>query len=590
MADTLLKSLKRFPLPLLCSLTATILSIRDIIDFDSWIHNQFILVVALGIPLLLGLQLFAESHSFTKTKQWILQVLGVGLLVGIAYILSLQTYSAFADFYWPLSIAFHLFVAVAAFMGTSSTYAFWQFNRILFQRIALAALYSFLLFGGLSLLMFLISNLGDKLFDYRKAVQIILSVVYGSFNTWFFLNGVPRNLEALKEKGPFPKGLRILTQSVLIPLIGFYLLVLYIYLGLQLSGYEGLKIDFTLWIIPVSVVGIITFLLLHPLQHDPQFPRLKWLMRIYYALLIPLLAFMTWNLSGIDYSVQGISYVVYYYYYVLGIWTLGIAIYLLMSRRQNIKWVPLSLAILFFLSTIGPWSVNAYSFRHDSEKVKTILVENGLWDIVINEDKKIDEVPHEVYADLYWALSTFFYHHGAHGIHKAIPINGVENLYELEGSAEILRVWGLPSHSPYETGKQMKKSSFTVLANQDYIEVKGYDYYKTISLSADQRRDKFFIDGVQLEYYFDNTDLVVLLARDDQHEDTIKCAIGPTVKKIVDEKKTGGSYYSDIPSKQMIIDASGKNWKVRCVLNYVGCKGPNYAPYYVTGYLLIKKP
>ena len=42
-------------------------------------------------------------------------------------------------------------------------------------------------------------------------------VIAGVFETWFFLAGVPKNLEELDESDDYPKGLKIFTQYVLLP-------------------------------------------------------------------------------------------------------------------------------------------------------------------------------------------------------------------------------------------------------------------------------------------------------------------------------------------------------------------------------------
>ena len=53
----------------------------------------------------------------------------------------------------------------------------------------------------------------------------------GVFNTWYFLADIPQNFDELDESDDYPKGLKIFTQFVLLPLVSIYLLILYAYIG-----------------------------------------------------------------------------------------------------------------------------------------------------------------------------------------------------------------------------------------------------------------------------------------------------------------------------------------------------------------------
>jgi len=55
-------------------------------------------------------------------------------------------------------------------------------------------------------------------------------VLAALFNLWVFLAGVPRDFVALKQEGPYPRGLTVFTQFVMLPLVALYLSILSAYL------------------------------------------------------------------------------------------------------------------------------------------------------------------------------------------------------------------------------------------------------------------------------------------------------------------------------------------------------------------------
>src|SRR5260221_5641582 len=108
-------------------------------------------------------------------------------------------------------------------------HGFWIFNKRLFLRILTSVLYTLVLYLGLTLALLAIRNLfnvhvDDKLYAY------IWFVLAGIFNTWFFLAGFPADYENPVVIADYPRGLKIFTQFVLLPILTVYLLILYAYL------------------------------------------------------------------------------------------------------------------------------------------------------------------------------------------------------------------------------------------------------------------------------------------------------------------------------------------------------------------------
>lgn len=184
------------------------------------------------------------------------------------------------------------------------------------------------------------------------------------FTTIFFLAGVPADIQALDEDKSYPKGLKIFTQYVLIPLSTVYVIILLAYEIKILVEWKLPKGLVSNLILGYAVFGILSLLLVYPIREQNENKWLKTYSRSFYFLLIPLLALL-FVAVGTRVSSYGVTEF-RYFLIVLAIWLLGISLYFLLFKKQNIKVIPISLALLTLLSIYGPQSaftVSMYSQR-----------------------------------------------------------------------------------------------------------------------------------------------------------------------------------------------------------------------------------
>ena len=118
---------------------------------------------------------------------------------------------------------------MAPFYRRGSVAAFWEFNRILFQRILQSVLFSTILFAGLAIALWAVQSLLGVKVDWKAYYFLFLSVAF-LFNTWFFLAGVPSDWQELESDYEYPAGLRMFVQFILLPLVTLYVMILYGYL------------------------------------------------------------------------------------------------------------------------------------------------------------------------------------------------------------------------------------------------------------------------------------------------------------------------------------------------------------------------
>ena len=365
---------RRFPVVLACAIVAAIAAMRAI-DAESAAELRLVATAALGLPLLTGLTLFAERWKLAWPRHWALRGLGLAVL-------------ALYYWQWPnwgeniaglrhfhLTATLHLLVAFIAYLGVREPNGFWQFNRTLFFRFGLGAIYTGVLFGGLSIALFGIENLfGVDIADENYGrLFFLLGFV---FQTWFVLAGVPDDFEQLERRDDYPAGLRVFAQYVLLPLVAVYLIILTAYLGRVVitttwpSGWIGLLVS------ALAAFGILSLLLVHPRRGQEGHAWIDRYARIFWILIIPSIVMLLLAIGQRigQYGITERRYLLL----VLAVWLAGAALFYTVTRSREIKGIPLTLAVIGALSFVGPWSAYAVAERSQVGRLEDLLSTHGV--------------------------------------------------------------------------------------------------------------------------------------------------------------------------------------------------------------------
>lgn len=413
------KAFRRFPLALICAVigTAATLYLFDLdgSDDDKTPVVQFILTCCLGMISYIGLAVFAERYTMRKSTVIYFHI-GIAALMVYYYCSLPDTFEvkSLARFVL-LFLAANLGVSFTPFMVTTEVNGFWQYNKSLFLRVLAGMLYSAVLFGGLAIALMAI----DNLFSVTIAPLVYLrlfSVIVGVFNTWFFLSGMPPRILSLESVQDYPKGLRVFTQYVLLPLVSIYLLILYVY---------GAKILFTMvWprgivsylIIGFSALGILALLLVWPLRDDVHYGWIRSYTRRFFMAVFPLIVLLSMAIGRrvIEYGVTENRY----FLIILALWLLIVAFYFLVSHRKHIKFIPLSLFFAALISGYGPW--NAFSISEDSQhgRLTKLLSKNK-----ILKDSKVVKIDFSIPSDDQVEISSI--------VSYMIDVHGLQSLQDL---------------------------------------------------------------------------------------------------------------------------------------------------------------
>lgn len=390
--DEAFDSAKRFPLSLLSAIVGTMLAIylTEVEPFEENIHLlNLVLTFALGIPLFLCIDLFAEKHNLSLLKRR-LGWLGAFLVLGLIY-LSFPAENAPSNTrvpyirYTVYFLALHLMVAFLPFLGKSETAAsFWNFNKNLFIRLVIALFFTNVISIGISLALAAVNELFKADIQPQTFAQMYI-LSFGIFNTWYFLADVPENFAEEIKADAYPKGLKIFTQFLLIPLLLIYLTILYFYGGKIILLWDWPEGIVSYMIIAISVLGIFTNLLLFPIQDQKETRWIKTFYKAFYFLLLPLvvLLFLAIGIRIGDYGLTVNRYIIT----LMGIWLGFISIYFILGFK-NIKTIPISLCIAMILSSFGPWGMFSMSERNQLDRLESLLTKAE----ILKENKIQNEV------------------------------------------------------------------------------------------------------------------------------------------------------------------------------------------------------
>jgi hypothetical protein len=205
-------------------------------------------------------------------------------------------------------------------------------------------------------------------------------LLIGIFQTWFLLAGIPADVKALEAEITYPKGLKVFTQFVLLPLVGLYLSILYAYLAKIITIGEWPRGWVSNLVLGFSVVGIFSLLLIYPIRFlaGNTWIRIyaRWFFRALFPLLI-LLSLAIWRRVR-EYGITESRYAVM----VLAGWLCVMAVYFLLSKSKNIKFIPVTLSVLAVLVSLGPWGILAVSESSQTNRLadlfhKYSILKNG---------------------------------------------------------------------------------------------------------------------------------------------------------------------------------------------------------------------
>lgn len=472
-----LSVVKRFPLELLAALTGTIAGMAMVRadSIEDPLHQLVLMSSNIALTLFLSVTLFCESHRFTAKVRWLFNAVALALVLLLAYGLHPVSLEVSIIRFLLLAAAFHLLVSFAPFIYTGSMDGFWEYNKTIFLRILLSGLYSGVLYVGVAIAL----SATDALFDLKIPGEFYgytFCFIAGIFNTIFFLSGMPLDWKAMEDPQPYPKGLKMFTQYVLVPLASVYLIILLAYEIKIVADWELPKGIVASLVMGYAVYGMLSLLLVHPIRFDEGNQWIRTFARWFYVLLLPLIA-----LLGVAIGVRIDQYGVTesrYFIVLIGIWLTGVTFYFLFSKLKNIKVIPVTLCIALLAATWGPQSAPAVSYRSQINRFVEFFKDNASF-----ENGKIIPLKTPTTSDEADELLRFLLNR--YGIQAIQPFTDA-NLTELTAPADTMKNRYEMSWKRYQLIRDhfniepaylaTERRSFSVYAqDRQPLSLRGYD-------------------------------------------------------------------------------------------------------------------
>jgi len=483
-----------------------------------------------------------------------------------------------------LTLAFHLLVSFIPFLMKGELLGFWEYNKQLFVNLLTAGLYSGVLYAGLSIALLAI----DVLFKVELPGEIYAKLwvfMAGIFNTWFFLSKFPADFKDLNNQILYPKGLKLFTQYVLLPLVTIYLIILYLYEVKILIEWE-LPVGWVSYlVIAFSISGILALLLVYPLQKVNKWVSIY--TKSFYWALFPLiiLFFMAIGKRIIDYGITENRY----FLILLALWLLGISIYLLISKLRDIKMIPISLAVISLLSILGPWSAFNISKHSQFSRLTEILAKNKLL-----ENGKIiqlkDTISFEDQKEISSIVSYIVDMHGTDvlGSIFAKPmteiIDSTTSSYEITN--KLLEEMDLKYISRWDQAASNYFSYY--YSEKETFEVKGFDYLMNINLYYYSNEDSTYMATTNFgenggEISLDCLKHFITFAKNSSE---VKINLNPLLEGM---KKNNTNNSTEIPEELAVILSENEQMKVKIMITNLSLekKDNDYIITNLTGKLLI---
>jgi len=577
------ESAQRFPL-VLAGAAVAIVTAQLLVDAsgDETPLVRVLLPALLALSLLTAIQTTGERAHRPRSQTLAAGGLAMLMLAGFWYFSRDWSETLLYTRFAQLAVAFHLLVAVLPFTGTPANRAFWQYNRLLFLRFLIAALFAAVLFGGLAIALVAIDNLFGVNIDDEMYVRLWIVIALG-FHPWFFLSGVPGNLEALEERTDYPGGLKVFAQFILIPVVTVYLLILTAYLVRILvtrtwpSGWIG-------WLVSsVSAAGTLALLLVHPIRERADSRWVDAYGRWFFVALLPSIAML---LMAIWQRVEQYGLTERRYFLaVLALWLAAVALYYAITASRNIRVIPVTLAIVALLTFAGPWSAYAVSQRSQGHRLRDLLERNEILVEGRLQRPRADvtfEDRREISAAVRYLVDT----HGPASLRHASaelretaenapPVNPAMSVDDPIGHAVLDRI-GIAYVSRYESQPQPAYINYQAVPYNVPIEIDGFTVlvraYLTQAFVVPLGQDTLAFDWVAsppgVDVRVRGAQIMAISLTDVLAEARAAMRPGPS----------GAPRGLEPPGRRLIAEADGGGYRVRITLLSLSGQDPPGGP------------
>lgn len=483
LADAFLNVLRRFPFVMVAAAVGVITSmllIENELHTNEEAFIRIILTCSLGLTSFLCASLVVEKWKLKQPLALIPHVAALGLM--LLYYFTLEVDVNVDQVTTPvrfigLNLAAHLGVAFLPYLDASSVEDFWEYNKRLFGNFMVGAFYSLVIFAGLSIAILAVNELFNLSIDGKIYGHLFIAIA-GIFNTAYFLAHFPEqfdfstasieNQAVEPSASPYTTSFKNLTKFILIPIVAIYFLILYAFSAKILVTWELPQGWVGKLVLGFSVAGIFTYLLNYLLVKYDDSIAVKGFRRWFFYILLPMvvLLFVAIGRRISDYGITEARYVVA----TAGVWLLLMSVYFIASKKDNIKFIPISLAFFSLITVLGPFSAFKASERNQLGRFMAILEKNNM----LKDGKIIAPADTLSTKDAEQFRASFDYLRGNGHFEQISQLVGLpkDSVPDWEAADKLLQSLGVQQNF---TGQPYCAVYFTN-NNQAEISITGYDF------------------------------------------------------------------------------------------------------------------
>lgn len=346
--------------------------------------------LSVGSLLSLSLRLWGEEVRRKRIVYITGALLHLFLLADAAYLYRLPQDFPFLETglaHASALTALGLSIFTLPFFRERDDIASWNFTLNLTSNAVISWVIGGIMCGGLSLLTASISGLFD------------LDVSSNFYTTWLILLGL--TLPALLLLGQIPSGkdkhdntaytsafLRKVIRYLFLPLLGCYLLVLYLYVFKILIQWE-LPDGWVSKLVTALTAGCIGVeLCLYPSLRQDASPFERRVARWLPVAILPLLVLMTVGIAR-RFSDYGIT-LNRLYLLTLNIWFYIVCIGLFILRERRIRWISVTFAGIFLLTSVSPVNYAHITHGYLRQTVSALIQKSYKGKLPMNSEQYLD--------------------------------------------------------------------------------------------------------------------------------------------------------------------------------------------------------
>ncbi len=474
----------------------------------TWIFIAFECVV--GISLFLAFALFAEKYKVDVGKRIGLGLMGLCIL-GLHYF-ALPNWAINIDAtyflrFFTFWIIFSLLVSFVLFYKEKDKLAFWQYNQYIVIQYFLSSTFSLALFIGLASSLFAIEKIFEISLNEAYYVDLF-AFLFIVVNTLFFSASLPNNLDAFKEPHDFRKPLRIFIQYVLLPVLLIFYVILIVFFGkVVLTGNltEGWV---ALPILLFSVIGTLTFFLAYPYSYEKQFTSIRFFVTYFFYFLLPLIALLAASLLTriFDYGFTEYRYLGL----LIGIWLVIISFYTILRNEVSLVLFPISLFLLLFLGSVGPWGMFQMSARSQYNRLSNIVENADMMDGKVLSVNKLQANLTDSLRDEIGSINKYlFYREKIDLIYPMLAEREKKQIDSIRTSDNKIGAFNAFLSKTFNLSENYqlpdyRRYHFYAAETRDFqLDVKDYSSFQSFNFSSDNKKDS-------VQIYMDKTELTLV--------------------------------------------------------------------------------